>query len=87
MANRIHLRVESASGVLLERELCYVNLPTAEGSVGVLSGHAPMMCAICPGKLKYRADGEENTELLVGSGVARVEDNSITVLLSSDEKK
>lgn len=83
MANRLHLRVETAAGVLLEQELCYVNFPTEEGSVGVLADHAPMMCAICPGKLIYRADGGENRELVVGRGVARVEDNNITVLLSS----
>ena len=85
MANMIHLRVESAAGVLLERDLCYVNIPTAEGSVGVLSNHAPMMCAICPGKLIYREEGGENSELTVGYGVARVEDNKITVLLSADK--
>ncbi len=87
MANKLHFRVETAAGLMLEQDVCYVNLPTTDGSVGVLSGHAPMMCAICPGKLIYRADGGENTELQVGSGLARVEDNNITVLLSSSEKE
>lgn len=85
MANKIHLRIEFAGGIMLEQDVCYVNLPTEEGSVGVLPNHAPMMCAIYPGRLIYREDGGDNAEFPVGCGVARVEDNNITVLLSADK--
>ena len=79
MADRIALKIVTPSGVLLERDVNYVNLPTPEGSVGILSNHAPMLCAVGKGKLKYRFEGGESFVSVAG-GVAQVENNVLTVL-------
>ena len=79
MADRIHLTIITPSGTALERNVNYANLPMPDGSVGVLPGHAPMFCALGKGKLKCRS-GEGETLIAVSGGVARVENNELTVL-------
>ena len=49
MADRIKLSVVTAEGDSHEKMVNYVSIPTAFGSVGVLSGHAPMLCAVKAG--------------------------------------
>ena len=79
MDDRIRLKIITPSGPTLERDVNYINLPTPEGSVGILANHAPMLCAVGVGKLKCRfAEGEAFVS--VSGGVARVEDNEVTVL-------
>lgn len=82
MADRIKLSVVTAEGESHEKMVNYVSLPTEFGSVGVLSGHAPMLCAVKSGILKYRV-GEDNVfRLSVSDGIANVADNEVTVLVS-----
>ena len=80
MEDRILLRVLTPNGTALEQNVNYVNLPVPEGSVGVLAGHAPMLCAVGAGRLKYRFEGGEGL-VSVSDGVARVEKNELTVLV------
>ena len=79
MADRIHLKVVTPMGVTLEQDTNYVNLPTPEGSVGILANHAPMLCAVGKGKIRYRFEGGESF-VSVSGGVASVGDNEVTVL-------
>ena len=84
MADRIHIMVVTPEGVALDRAVNYVNLPTPEGSVGILADHAPMLCALRAGRLKCRAE-EEECFVSVSGGVASVEDNALTVLTEKAE--
>ena len=80
MAEKIHLKLMTASGTVLDEQVSYLSLPTPEGSLGVLADHAPMLCALGEGRLKYRgADGTERFAFVSG-GVAGVERNEVTVL-------
>ena len=80
MADRIKLSVVTAEGDSHEKMVNYVSLPTAFGSVGVLSGHAPMLCAVAAGTVLCRHDGAE-ARLEVGSGVAEVRGDVVTLLV------
>ena len=79
MADRIHVRIVTPAGVAFERDVNYVNLPTPEGSVGVLANHAPMLCAVGRGRIRLRFEGGESAFSVAG-GVASVQDNEVTVL-------
>ena len=50
--------------------------------MGVLSGHAPMLCAVKSGILKYRVGEDKVFCLSVSDGIANVADNEVTVLVS-----
>ena len=86
----ISLHVLTADGPILERMVESVNLPTAFGSVGVLKGHADMLCNLEAGILRLRCEegilrcrcSEGTLRLRVGAGIASVENNEINVLVS-----
>lgn len=86
MANQIHLSVVTAEGAVFDRMINYVNIPTAFGSLGILSGHAPMVCAIARGVVKC-SDGGANVKIAVGGGVADVNHNQVTLLVSDAKIK
>ncbi len=80
----ISLHVLSADGSILERMVESVNLPTAFGSVGVLKGHADMLCNLEAGILRLRCE-EGTMRLRISSGIASVEKNEVNILVSSGQ--
>lgn len=79
MDDRIHLRIVTPTGTVLDRKVNYVNLPAPGGSLGILADHALMLCAVGKGRIKYRFEGGESF-ISVSEGVASVGDNELTVL-------
>ena len=85
MAKCFHLRIMTAEGTLLDEQAEYCNLPTSEGSVGVLADHAPMLVALPEGRTLCRMeDGTEKT-IRHSAGVADVRNNAITILADRAE--
>ena len=83
MADRIHLSVVTASGVVLDRMVNYVQIPAESGSVGVLAGHLPMLCAVTEGVAKCTFGENETIRLSVRDGVVSVKNNEVVFLLQS----
>ena len=82
--DRIALHVITGDGPVLEAQVESVNLPTSFGSVGVLAGHAPMLCAVEAGILRCRGSQGE-ARVRISAGVASVEKNEVNVLVSSGQ--
>ena len=82
MENMIHLSVVTADGVALDTQVSYVNIPTGSGSVGVLHGHAPMLCAVSAGKVRYTTADGGSGEIEVGDGVANAGGSEVALLVS-----
>ncbi|MBR3473530.1 MAG: ATP synthase F1 subunit epsilon [Oscillospiraceae bacterium] len=78
----ISLHVLTGDGPVLEQTVEAVNLPTAFGSIGVLKGHAPMLCNLEEGVLRCRSS-QGTLRLFIGSGIASVEHNEVNVLVSA----
>ena len=85
MAESFRLSVMTAVGVVFEDTVEYVNIPTGFGSLGVMAKHAPMLCAVEKGVVRCTKDGE-TIRIRVGSGVASVENNEATLLVSDGER-
>lgn len=81
MACDIQFSVSTAGGDSFSKQVDYVNLPTAFGSLGILRGHSDMLCAVAPGVIRFAA-GEEQGRIAVGEGVATVAGNQVIVLVS-----
>ena len=79
--DRLQLILSSADGVRIERPCCSVILPASDGLLGVLPGHAPMLCAVKAGELICRSETGESERIELSDGVAYVADNRVTVLL------
>ena len=82
--DEIALYVLTGDGPVLERKVSSVNLPTDFGSVGVLRGHAPMLCSLEPGVLRCRTE-DGVIRLRIGKGIASGEHNELTVLVNAAE--
>lgn len=60
-------------------EIDSVVVPGAEGELGILKSHAPIVSNLKPGELRYLKDGVE-TSLAVGTGIVEVSNDRISVL-------
>lgn len=59
-----------------------VDLPGAEGDLGVLAGHAPIVTALRPGVVRVIAHGRDEKFVVLG-GVAEFSEGSLSVLADS----
>lgn len=74
------LEFVSPEKLLLSRPVEMAVLPAAEGEMGVLPGHAPMIVALCGGVISVRENGQETEKLFVAGGFAEVTPNRVTIL-------
>jgi F-type H+-transporting ATPase subunit epsilon len=70
----------SPEKLLLSREVEMAVLPAAEGEMGVLPGHAPMIVALGGGVIAVTENGQVTERLFVGGGFAEVTPERCTVL-------
>lgn len=61
-------------------------IPSSDGLIGVMAGHANMITALVPGEMTYRLPGEENKTAAVAGGMVKVEAGEVLVLASSIER-
>ncbi len=74
------LELVSPERLLLSRQVEMAVIPAAEGEMGVLPGHAPMMVALRGGVIRVREAGAESERLYVAGGFAEVTPERCTVL-------
>ena len=80
--DKIHLLLSTSGGETWEKQVSAVTLPGALGSLGILAGHAPMLCALNEGMLTCRTEAGEITRIRISEGIANVANNEVTLLLS-----
>lgn len=79
------VRIVTPDGVAFTSEISYANLPVPGGSVGILHNHAPMLCALEAGTVRFTdADGGTVTKT-IGRGVAHIQNNELTLLVDTAE--
>jgi F-type H+-transporting ATPase subunit epsilon len=75
----LHLEFVSPENVLFSGEVDQVDLPGAEGDMGILAGHAPLVTVLRPGIVTiYRGSARE--PVVVTGGFAEVGPAGLTVL-------
>lgn len=73
------LEIVTPEGVTFSSQIEEVVVPAADGELGVMPQHAPLLTKIIPGELLIRNGNQENY-LAVGEGFAEVEQERVTVL-------
>ncbi len=73
------LEIVTPEGVTFSSQVEEVVMPSADGELGVLPQHAPLMTKIVPGELIIRNAGKESY-LAVGEGFAEVVQDRVAVL-------
>ena len=81
---QFRLSVVTSGETVFDGQVSCVNIPTGFGSVGVLKGHADMLCNLEAGILRLRCE-EGTIRLRIGAGIASVEKNEVNILVSSGQ--
>ena len=81
--NTFKVHILSAHRTFYEGECESIIIPAVDGQYGVLAGHCNTVGAIVPGKLIFRAPGQEAQEVAVSAGIMKVEDNDVLILADS----
>jgi len=66
----------------LDTEVSQVTVPAHDGEIGILSGHAPLLCNLGVGLLKVQDTSGNAQFLLVDGGFCHVLNNEVTLLTS-----
>jgi len=75
----LHFEFVSPERVLFSGEVDQVDLPGAEGDMGILPEHAPLVTALRPGVITIFNEGRQEQVVVVG-GFAEVSPAGLTVL-------
>lgn len=75
----LHFEFVSPERVLFSGDVDQVDLPGAEGDMGILAQHAPLVTALRPGIVTVYVGGSRETIVVIG-GFAEVSPAGLTVL-------
>ena len=75
-----NLEIVSPEKLLLSRQVDMVVIPAAEGDMGVMEGHTPMIVTLRGGTISLYQDDKVTDQLYVGGGFAEVTPERCTVL-------
>jgi F-type H+-transporting ATPase subunit epsilon len=86
MANTFQLEIVTpAKQLVKDVQAEEIQIPGANGYLGILPGHAPLITELAVGVITYRAGGETNT-LAVAWGFAEVLPDKVTILAETAER-
>ncbi|MBI2466387.1 MAG: F0F1 ATP synthase subunit epsilon [Candidatus Rokubacteria bacterium] len=85
MADRLRLELATPIRLVVSEEVDEVVVPGAEGSFGVLPGHAAFLALVGVGEVSYRA-GRAERYLAVSGGFAEVGPGRVTILAETAER-
>jgi len=74
------LEIVSPEKLLLSKSVDMAVIPAAEGEMGVLAGHAPMIVLLRGGAIRLTVGGSVTDTLYVSGGFAEVTPTRVTVL-------
>ena len=78
--DKVEFELVSPEKLLLSREVDMVVIPGAEGDMGVLPQHSPVITTVRPGTIVVYEGGAVTDRIFIAGGFAEVSDNRCTVL-------
>lgn len=75
----LKLEIVTPEKKVLDESVDNVTIPTANGEVGILTGHAPLISALKSGILSYSVGGKTE-KLVISSGFVEVGNDKVSVL-------
>ena len=84
MPDKLQLEIVTPERSVLTEQVDEVVLPSLEGYMGVLPGHAPLLAQLDVGEVSYRV-GQQRRYLAISGGYAEVQRSSVSVLARTAE--
>lgn len=85
MAATFELEVATPEKLVVREQVTEAQIPAANGFIGVLPGHAPLLSELGIGELSYMVGNEKHTMAIAG-GVLEVLPELVRVLTTSAER-
>ena len=85
LPSHLRLQIVTPDRAVIHEEVDAVEIPAADGSLGVLPGHTPLLTTLRVGQLRYRK-GEEQQFMLIAFGFAEVLPDRVTILAQVAER-
>ncbi len=85
MADPIHVELVAAERVVWSGEATIVITRTADGDIGIMPNHAPILSVLVEGTVEIRTDADEYLVAAVGSGFLSVANNRVSILVEHAE--
>src|SRR5271166_1029951 len=76
---KLQLEIVTPEAKVFSEEVDMVVLPGAEGELGVLPLHVPLMTRLLPGEVRI-TQGQKQVELVVGNGFIEVLPDRVSIL-------
>jgi F-type H+-transporting ATPase subunit epsilon len=76
---KLHLDIVTPEAKTFSEEVDMVVLPGAEGELGILPLHVPLMTRLLPGEIRI-TQGQKQVELVVGNGFVEVMPDKVSIL-------
>jgi len=80
MAEKIPFDLVSPERLLLSDDAEMITLPGAEGDLGVLAGHEPLITTLRPGVIEVKGGGRGDERFFVLGGFADISPSKLTIL-------
>ena len=80
MTNTVEFELVSPERLVKSQPVEMVVVPGAEGDLGVLPGHSPLIAEVRPGVIDIREHGEASEQIFVSGGFCEVSPERCTVL-------
>ena len=80
----MRLEIVTAERVVYSEEVSVLVAPGADGELGILPNHSPLLTTLAPGEIRVTKDGEE-TFMAVSGGFLEVLGNKVTILADTAE--
>ena len=85
LPERLHLQIVSADRLLVQDDVDEVEVPGADGYLGIRPGHTPLLALLRVGELWYRK-GQERFYLAIAFGFVEVAPERVIILADVAEK-
>jgi F-type H+-transporting ATPase subunit epsilon len=85
LPTRLQLRIVSAERMLVDESVDEVEIPAANGYMGVLPGHTPMLVLLQVGEMWYRI-GSQRYYAVLAFGFAEIQPDGVTILAQIAER-
>lgn len=79
MVDKLHFNLVSPERQLMSADVDQVDIPAAEGWMGVLPNHSPFMTTLTPGMVLVKT-GSDEKRIFVRGGFAEISPGGLTVL-------
>ncbi len=76
----LHFELVSPARLLFSGEVTSVQIPSTDGEMMILEGHAPVLSTLRPGVVVVQKDGGTTEKMFVRGGIAEVNAQGLTLL-------